>query len=330
MPEEWREVFVLDARTLQLGAGAQAVRILGPAQRALTRLQARSSSADRGEAADGASTPDQAAVTAAETHAWRTHGLPGSAEEPLRTRARRELAAVLIEGLPRPAALLAEQLTQLGLGMLLLLDEHRVDRADVTAGYPAAAVGHPRAAAVRRSCLRQDPQARVTVRSAPTPHALPQEPVDIHVIFAARAIAPARLSTAAARAQLVLPVVRHRWDSGSGQWQIGPLLSRDHGPCPQCLQLHGTAADPHWEAVQTALAGQHPAASAPADRESPQSAAVVASLLAREIQLAVDGAITPQTAEQMLGVSTATGRLSLEPVAPHPECACRLNTSASG
>ncbi|MCH8562045.1 hypothetical protein LTI14_02265 [Nesterenkonia sp. YGD6] len=340
LPAEWKDVFVLDARTIQLGAGDRAVRIIGPARQTLKRLQ-EPVSVTRGEEAadDGDSCPEQGCPRPAE-------GCPPTAAAAIRVQARRQLAAVLIDGLPRPAALLAEQLTRLPLGLLLLRDDHLVDRADVAAGYPAAAVGLTRAVAVRRSCLRQDPEAAVITCSAParqtsasaantslpiphTPPALPQEPVDIQVIFARRAVAPARLSAAAARAQLVLPVVRHPLGTGPDQWQIGPLLSRDHGPCPQCLQLHGAAADPHWDTVQTALAGQHPTANPPLDQEDPQSATVVASLLAREVQLAIDGEVTPQTASRMIGLSASTGKLSLEHVSPHPECACRLNTPVS-
>lgn len=312
---------MLDAHTVQLGAGDQAVRIIGPAHQILKHLQ--------------------------ETLGATVRSEPQGAGVSIRVWARRQLAAVLIDGLPRPATLLAEQLTRLRLGMLLLRDERRVDREDVAAGYAAAAVGHSRAVAVRRSCLRLDPGAAVVVSSpqptvtphapeTPQPPATPQppqvqppqalqEPVDVHVIFAQRAIAPARLCAAADRSQLVLPVVRHR-----ARWDIGPLLSRDHGPCPQCLLLHGTAADPHWEAMQTALAEQGPSVEPPLDPQDAHSAAVVASLLAREVQLAVDGEFAPQTASRVIGLCAATGRLSLEPVTPHPECACRLRTPTSG
>lgn len=334
MLRDWQELFVIDEHTVQLGAGDRAVRIIGPAQQTLRRLQEHLSNTatQETEADDDAPSDDHA----------------------IRVRARRELAAVLLDGLPRPAALLAGQLTYLHLGMLLLRDDHPVDRDDVAAGYSAAAVGLSRAAAVRRACLRHHPEATVscsapalltspggqaqpvqpqTVQAQPVnpqpvqPHpGTPQEPVDIQVIFAQRAVAPARLAAAATRAQLVLPVVRHRT-----RWEIGPLLSRDRGPCPRCLLLHGAAADPHFEAAQTALAEQgrtrEQATDSRLPRDEPQSAAVLASLLAREIQLAVDGEFTPQTASRMIGLSTRTGELTLVPVAPHPECDCRLHAT---
>ncbi|MBO0594359.1 hypothetical protein I2485_07165 [Nesterenkonia sp. E16_7] len=321
---------MLDARTVQLGAGAQAVRILGPAQQTLKRLgEARTGAA----AASG--TADAAAADA------------GTEDQVTRVRARRQLAAVLIDGLPRPGALLAEQLARLPLGLLLLRDDHPVDREDVAEGYPAAAVGHTRAVAVRRSCMRQNPEMTVLTCSEPPPQppaspetaasGLPQEPVDIHVIFAVRAVDPTRLRAAAARARLVLPVVR-----APEQWQIGPLLSRERGPCPQCLELYGTASDPHWTAAQAALAEQSPidarsslsegdpgfaGHAAPAEEAA---AAVVASLLAREIQLVIDGQFMPQTARRRIGLGAATGWLSLEPVTAHPECECRLRTPGPG
>ncbi|WP_133725431.1 hypothetical protein [Nesterenkonia aurantiaca] len=325
VPGDWSQAFVLDARTVQLGAGAQAARIIGPAQQTLKRL---------GEARTAGGIVEAAAA-------------PGTAEQGLRVRARRQLAAVLIDGLPRPGALLAEQLARLPLGLLLLRDDHPVDREDVADGYPAAAVGQTRAGAVRRSCLRQNPEMTVITCSVlppqppATPEAaapgLPQEPVDIHVIFAARAVDPARLFAAAARARLVLPVVHHL-----EEWQIGPLLSRERGPCPQCLELHGTASDPHWTAAQAALAEEAPieerssffeedlgfAGHAAPAQES--AAAVVASLLAREIQLVIDGQFMPQTAARKIGLGAATGWLSLEPVTAHPECECRLRTPGPG
>lgn len=328
---EWSQAFALDARTVQLGAGAQAVRIIGPAQQTLKRL---------GEARTGA-------AAAADTSGTDEAAAASDDEQVTRVRARRQLAAVLIDGLPRPGALLAEQLVRLPLGLLLLRDDHPVDREDVAEGYPAAAVGHTRSVAVRRSCLRQSPEATVMTRSelpAPPPataeaaaSGIRQEPVDIHVIFAARAVDPARLFAAAARAQLVLPVVRD-----SEQWQIGPLLSREHGPCPQCLELHGTTSDPHWTAAQAALADQRPIEDRSslfeedlgfpghAAPEEDTAASVVASLLAREIQLAVDGRFLPQTAARRIGLCAETGWISLESVTAHPECECRLRTSGPG
>lgn len=355
---EWEDILVLDQRTVQLGAEDRAVRIIGPAQQTLRRLQERVSSPSE-EAVE-----NDGAAQLPDTTAPRAPVPPGDGPA-VRVRARRGLAAVLIDGLPRPAALLAEQLTLLKLGALLLHDEHPVDRHDVSSGYPAAAVGHSRASAVRRLCLRQDPEAVVllcSVATAPaTPPATaatatpatqapatpapatrpaasrPQEPVDIHVIFARRAVAPSRLLDAAATAQLVLPVVQER-----GQWRIGPLLSRAHGPCPRCLLLHGRAEDPYWEAVQTALAtssapprnptptlatlGASPLVESPTSG-APQCAAVLASLITREIQLAIDAEFTPQTATRVITVSTQTGQLDLHPVQPHPECDCRLHAT---
>lgn len=333
---DWQEPLVLDEHTVQLRAGDQTVRIIGPAQQTLRRLR---------EHPDSTTSPEAETESDAEDETDDDGAPP--ADQAIRVRARRQLAAVLLDGLPRPAALLAEQLTDLHLGLLLLRDDHPVDRADLAAGYPAAAVGLTRAAAVRRACLRQNPEAAV-VCAAPTPDAWPadtvptpdaaaprhlqaappQEPVDIQVIFAQRAVAPARLAAAASRAQLVLPVVQH-----PAHWQIGPLLSRDRGPCPRCLLLHGTAADPHFEAVQTALAEQGAAQDQITDRpvpsDEPQSAMVLASLVAREIQLAVDGEFTPQTASRMIGLALRTGELSLVPVTPHPECDCRLHTATA-
>lgn len=318
---------MLDEHTVQLRAGDQTVRIIGPAQQTLRRLR------EHPHSTTGSETETEIG-SEAEAEAETDDGAP-PADQAIRVRARRQLAAVLLDGLPRPAALLAEQLTDLHLGLLLLRDDHPVDRADVAAGYPAAAVGASRAVAVRRACLRQNPEAAVIcaapsgLRPAP-PQGLrpapPQEPVDIQVIFARRAVAPARLAAAATRAQLVLPVVRH-----PAHWQIGPLLSRDRGPCPRCLLLHGTAADQHFAAVQTALAEQGAAqdqfTDPQAPPEEPQSAAVLASLLAREIQLAVDGEFAPQTGSRMIRIALRTGELNLVPVAPHPECDCRLHTA---
>lgn len=340
---EWEDILVLDQRTVQLGAEDRAVRIIGPAQQTLRRLQERPSSpSEEAVENDGAAQLPSTIVPRAP--------VPPGEGPAVRVRARRGLAAVLIDGLPRPAALLAEQLTLLKLGALLLRDEHPVDRHDVSSGYSAAAVGHSRASAVRRLCLRQDPEAVILLCSpAPAPAAAtpapvsrpaasrPQEPVDVHVIFARRAVAPSRLLDAAATAQLVLPVVQER-----GQWRIGPLLSRTHGPCPRCLLLHGRAADPHWEAVQTALAtasappreptpppatlGAPPLEESPSSG-APQCAAVLASLITREIQLAIDAEFTPQTATRVITVSTQTGQLDLHPVQPHPECDCRLHAT---
>ncbi|GAA1136530.1 hypothetical protein [Nesterenkonia lutea] len=364
-PASWQQVFVLDERTVQLGLDEHAVRIIGPAQRTLDRLQSHL-------AAEGFQVPTPQNATDKDTTDQPDAALAvdqHAAAREIQVRARRRLAAVLLEGLPVAAKLVAEQLTQMQVGMLLLCDERTVLHQDVAAGYPAAAVGLTRAAAVRRACRRHRPEALIVTRAAPRREGLQgspgvdtatrtgsggrtgseagpggerevqPEPVDIHVLFTEGAIAPRQLAEAASRAQAVLPVVWNHAD-----WRIGPLLSQEPGPCPQCLLLHGLGQDPHWEALQIALAGSSHHSSQRPDQHShdtpgsrtgtrldpgPESAAVVASLVAREVQLAVDGQHAPQTVARVLCLSGPAGRLSIEPAAPHPECECRLRAADS-
>ncbi len=292
---------MLDERTVQLGEDEDAVRITGPAQRVMEQLRPH---LDGTRAGEEDSDDDGAAR-------------PGSrpAELRLQTAARRQLAAVLLDGLPAPAKLVAEELTRLNIGMLLLSDEQLVSPRDTAAGYPATSLGLARAAAVRRICLRLRPEATIAARTTQRAGEVRGDVVDIHVIFAETSIAPARLEDAAERAQVLLPVVHARHG-----WRIGPLLSRDPGPCPQCLLLHGQDRDPHWETLQTALAG-------PGRPEATDPASVVASLVAREVQLAIEAQHTPQTSSGILCLAGPAGHLSVEPVHPHPECECRLRAS---
>lgn len=305
---------MLDERTVQLGDDEEAVRIIGPAQRVVEQLRphlcsarAMQDSDDDGQAPDAARDSGEAPADS------RT------AQLSLQAAARRQLAAVLLDGLPGPAKLVAEELTGLSIGMLLLNDDRLVSPSDITAGYPATSRGVARAAAVRRTCLRLRPDATIAARTTQQPEEVRGDVVDVHVLFAEEGIAPARLADAAERAQVLLPVVHTRHG-----WRIGPLLSREPGPCPQCLLLHGQDRDPHWETLQTALAES----GGTADHADPavpvESASVVASIVAREVQLAVDGQHTPQTSGGCLCLAGPAGHISFEPVPPHPECECRL------
>ncbi|WP_218220537.1 hypothetical protein [Nesterenkonia sp. Act20] len=308
LPASWQRLLMLDERTVQLGDDEEAVRIIGPAQRLVEQLRPHFGLAHAGEDSD-----DEA------------HAESPAAELRIQADARRRLAAVHLDGLPAPAKLVAEELTRLNIGMLLLSDERLVSPQDTAAGYPASSLGLARTAAVRRTCLRLRPDATIAARTSQRDEEVPGEEVrgdvvDVHVIFAERGIAPARLADAAGRTQVLLPVVHTRHG-----WRIGPLLSRDPGPCPQCLLLHGQDRDPHWETLQTALAGPGETDRAASACEEP--AWVVASLVAREVQLAVDGQYTPQTSGGMLCLSGPAGHVSFEPVTPHPECECRLRAT---
>lgn len=318
VPPSWQHLIVLDERTVQLNIDGAVVRIIGPAQQAVERLRGHySPDATRTEGDAHATSTERAATPATATLQAPPHAANAVVQ------ARRKLAAVLIEGLPAPARLLAAQLTRLRVGMLLLCDETPVSHGDIPQGYSPAAIGIDRASALRRSCLQQQPEAAVAVRSSQKQADwLAPEPVDIHILFTEGAVEYRRLAEAASRAQLLLPVVRD--DAG---WRIGPLLSKELGPCPQCLLLRGQAKDPHWETLQSELASAATQVDLPP--ESPEVSAVVASLVGREVQLAVDGQVIPQTAERMLSLDAVTSWIGCEPVSPHPECECRLRASAS-
>lgn len=313
---------MLDERTVQLGDDEDAVRIIGPAQRVLEQLRPHLDVTRAGEGSDGdAEDPDG--------DAEGSDGESRASELRLHAGARRQLAAVLLEGLPAPAKLVAEELTRLNIGMLLLSDEHLVSSRDIAAGYPATSLGLTRTAAVRRTCLRLRPDATIATRTSPRQEEAGGDVVDIHVLFAEKGIAPARLADAAERAQVLLPVVHTRHG-----WRIGPLLSAEPGPCPHCLLLHGQDRDPHWETLQTALAApggtetRGTAGGRSPEHEHPTDpASVVASIVAREVQLAVDGRHTPQSSSAILCLAGPAGHISVEPVHPHPECECRLRES---
>jgi len=311
VPPSWQHLIVLDERTVQLDIDGTVLRIIGPAQQAVERLRAHYSP-------DATRTEGPANTTTTERPARQA---PPHAANAV-VQARRKLAAVLIEGLPAPARQLALQLARLRIGMLLLCDETPVSHADIPLGYSPAAIGIDRASALRRSCLQQQPEAAVAVRSVQKQaDGLAPEPVDVHIIFTEGAVEYQRLAEAASRAQLVLPVVRD--DAG---WRIGPLLNKELGPCPQCLLLRGQAEDAHWEALQAILASAATQVVLPP--ESLEVTAVLASLVGREVVLAVDGHVIPQTAERVISLDAVTSWIECEPVEPHPECECRLRASA--
>lgn len=320
---------MLDERTVQLGGDEDAVRIIGPAQRVLEQLRPHLDVTRAGEGPDGDAEDPEGDAEASD-------GESRAAELRLQAGVRRQLAAVLLEGLPAPAKLVAEELTRLNIGMLLLGDEHLVSSRDIAAGYPATSLGLTRTAAVRRTCLRLRPDATIATRTSPRQEQARGDVVDIHVLFAEQGIAPARLADAAERAQVLLPVVHTRHG-----WRIGPLLSGEPGPCPHCLLLHGQDRDPHWETLQTALAapggtetggtetrGTGQTEPHPTDLAHPTDpASVVASIVAREVQLAIEAQHTPQTSFGILCLAGPAGHISVEPVHPHPECECRLRAS---
>ncbi|MBE1514319.1 hypothetical protein [Nesterenkonia halotolerans] len=314
----WQRLIMLDERTVQLGDDEDAVRIIGPAQRVLEQLRPHLDVTRAGQGPDAEGSDGESRASELRLHAG----------------ARRQLAAVLLEGLPAPAKLVAEELTRLNIGMLLLSDEHLVSSRDIAAGYPATSLGLTRTAAVRRTCLRLRPDATIATRTSPRQEEAGGDVVDIHVLFAEKGIAPARLADAAERAQVLLPVVHTRHG-----WRIGPLLSGEPGPCPHCLLLHGQDRDPHWETLQTALAapggtelgstehGHGPGGAGHDPAHPTDPASVVASIVAREVQLAVDGQHAPQTSFGILCLAGPAGHISVEPVHPHPECECRLRAS---
>ena len=218
--------------------------------------------------------------------------------EAVRT-ARRRLAAVLVEGLGATGLRVAEQLIDVGIGTVLLRDEHEITASD--SAYRSADRGRLRADVACRMLRPRDSVSAVL--EAPEESAVLG--LDLHVVVADYEPAWGRLRAAGRSGSAVLPVEL----SGAG-FCIGPVLAARSGPCPECLVLHGFTEAPAPAEEQGSRSALGPAGTA------------AAGIAAHQVQVLIDGDSPAAVQTGALVGQTATGRIDHRTVSPHPECRC--------
>lgn len=261
-----------------------------------------------------------------------TNAAPGPRAADVR-RARRRLSTVLVEGLEPLGLAVAEQLTTLGLGTLLLRDETPVGSSDVpaeligpgrrrhAARYRETDQGRPRLNAALRMLAPARPDADTTL-VLDAPEGAPVLGADLCVLTGTRASSTEYLSSTVNAGLPVLPV------SVSAGWlRIGPLLGNTlewtvhpaaapddeqvaaKGCCPECLQHHGVVVA-HRESASAAV--------------SAQLIALTASAVAHQVQILIDGACAPAVESGVLLTDAYSGTSQLMNLSAHPECSCLL------
>lgn len=229
-------------------------------------------------------------------------------ERPVRI-ARRQLAAVLIEGLNELGFRLAQQLVGLGIGTVLLRDDRPVTAADTA--YRARDAGRSRA---------ESAASMLTVQASGTavvevPEGASTVGVDLHLITAGGRFRAAAAEPGAA----VLPVF-----IDPAGCRIGPLLtigagtSTRAGLCSECLAHNGLTEDPagHLSGRLT----RDPAAAGPLEPDP--LTLVAAGIGAQQTAVLIDAEQPAASEDAVLVCERSTGRLEQIPRVADPECHC--------
>lgn len=232
------------------------------------------------------------------------HTTPGL--EVLERRARR---AVLVSGVGRTGAALAQSLAAAGVGALLLQDARPVLGTDVgVGGLTLADVGRRRDAAVAAHVAAGSPAT--TVRTgAEAGDATP----DVVVLVSHRAPDVARATRLVGAGTAHLAVVLE--EAGA---VVGPLVVPGAGACLRCVDLHRRDADSRWPTMAVQLRQRYDGAAVP---EETVSATTAAALAAGQVLAHVDGVPTT-TSSATLEVRLPAGVPRIRRWHPHPRCGC--------
>ncbi|MDK8174145.1 TOMM precursor leader peptide-binding protein [Curtobacterium citreum] len=103
---------------------------------------------------------------------------------------------------------------------------------------------------------------------------------------------------------------------GDGRVRLGPFVVPGTGPCLQCVEYARVDADPAWAAVAAQVWGR------PAAPLSPWRTAAVAAAATRMLVQRLPSATQHPRADQVV-FDRDDLSVSVQPVAPHPRCACR-------
>lgn len=214
--------------------------------------------------------------------------------------ARRKVATVVIDGLGALGLDLAEQLTHLGLGTLILRDDTLVTGHE--AGFRGVDQGRPRSEAAAELIGGRAQQTAVV--EAPGDASV--SGADLHIVTGSDVSADL-LRRAAEESPAVLPLMA----SHSG-WRVGPLLFGDTPLCVECLQESGFSA-----------AGQQ-SGGYPAPAITRSAAAVAA----HQVQVLVDGLQRCLMEQEALMADASTGRIVSVAVTPQEDCSCMTRVGA--
>lgn len=214
-------------------------------------------------------------------------------------RARRRLATVVVDGLGAVGLPLAEQLTELCIGTVILRDDSPVAVQDT--GFRSIDRGRLRAEAAAELIGARAQQTAVL--EAPGDAAV--SGVDLHIVTGCGRLPVRWLKRAAAESPAVLPVVAAR-----AGWRVGPLLLRDSPVCVECVEGTGLlGTDPE--------SGGIPA---------PPAVLSAAAVAAQQAQVLVDGMHRCLMEQAALVARADTGWVG--PVAVEPQADCRCLTRA--
>jgi hypothetical protein len=215
--------------------------------------------------------------------------------------AARASATVRVCGLGGLGAALVRTLAQAGVGHIVLDDESPVTRHDV--GWAGVGgVGGPRSRAAARLVHEVAPTVRTSTPAATLP--------DLVVLVEHGVADPTRHRPLMTDGIPHLSVVVRE-----ASVLVGPMVEPGRTPCLRCVDLHRSAADPHWPTVAAQLAVR---------REQPEEtllAAVSGPLAAAQAIAVVDG--------RRSAVEGAAIELRLPELSPrrlewgtHPACGC--------
>lgn len=236
-------------------------------------------------------------------------GSPGGAFGVLE---RRRAAAVVVVGLGRVGAPLAGLLCAAGVGRVLVEDDRVATGDDVSpAGLQPAAVGHPRAEAVR---------AGLTPPAGP-PSLRPGEKPALVVLADAGQPDPDRLD-ALVRDGVAHLIATVRETTGV----IGPLVLPGRTSCLRCHDLHRSARDPAWPVLAAQLSTPSRATGAACDVAL---ATLVAACAALQVLAFLDGVPEPACLDGTLEVALPDWRLRRRSWSAHPRCGCGWALDAS-
>ncbi len=214
----------------------------------------------------------------------------------------RAAAVVEVRGLGRLGTQLAHHLATAGVGTVVPVDPRPVDAADLGVGGVAARdLGHARHDAVARAL--HDARPRVRTR--------PPGPADLVVTIEHGAADPVTARALVADGTAHLSVVVRE-----ASVLVGPLVRPGRTACLRCLDLHRTAADPHWPT----LAAQLCARGSRLRQEETLLAAAGAAAAASGVLAHLDSRAGLTDRYLVLALPDALGREV--PAPPHPECGC--------
>lgn len=317
-------VVVLDEAVVQVGLGAQALRLSGDG----AQIEAALGQLRRGAHVDGA---EELIAVLLE------RGLARRTGDAARTAERLRASSVLVEGLGPCGARIVEHLCSLGVGTVLLRDGRRVGAAEIGGVYRTVHHGQDRAAALQEA-LRRRPEPTALIGCPPEART---SGVDLHVLCTGPG-AWESLRSAAEESPTVLPVEL----SASG-CRIGPFVSAGRLSCPDCLRRHALESDPLWGALQAGLrrtAGEQMHAgdesAQPADPQlepSPHPGSggadgplveQAATLAVRQISVLRAGLSRASAETAAISVEARSGGVVQHPIAVHPECPCLTMVAA--